>query len=98
MHQITIEPALVEKLDAAIHQAVLCDTSGRAIGFFSPLPDRPKTRGSTNSSRHYRSRGPKSCAKFARASLSTKSSIVWGFNGLPGILVAFCRDPIRADR
>jgi hypothetical protein len=42
MHQITVEPALVQKLDAAIHQAVLCDTSGRAIGFFSPLPDRPK--------------------------------------------------------
>ena len=39
MQQITVEPALVEKLGELQAQAVLCDASGRALGVFSPLAD-----------------------------------------------------------
>jgi len=39
MHQITVEPALGEKLANLSSQAILCDSSGRALGFFSPLKD-----------------------------------------------------------
>jgi hypothetical protein len=38
MHQITIESQLVEQLRHAEGQAVLCDSTGQALGFFSPLP------------------------------------------------------------
>jgi len=37
MHQITVEPALGEKLGELAGQAILCDSSGRVIGIFSPL-------------------------------------------------------------
>jgi hypothetical protein len=40
MHQITVEPALGKALGELEGQAVLCDSSGRALGFFSPLGDR----------------------------------------------------------
>ena len=42
MHQITVEPGLGEKLGELEGQAVLCDASGRVLGFFSPLGDRPQ--------------------------------------------------------
>jgi hypothetical protein len=41
MRQITIEPVLEHLLENTTSQVVLCDTAGRAIGFFSPLRDRP---------------------------------------------------------
>ena len=41
MQQITVDPGLVEKLGQLPGQAVLCDLEGRALGFFSPLKDRP---------------------------------------------------------
>jgi hypothetical protein len=41
MHEITVEPALGEKLVHLAGQAILCDADGRALGFFSPLPNRP---------------------------------------------------------
>jgi hypothetical protein len=42
MQQITVESRLGEKLCEAEEPAVLCDERGRAIGFFSPLRDRPR--------------------------------------------------------
>jgi len=42
VHQITVEPDLGQKLGELGCQVVLCDTAGRALGFFSPLPDRPR--------------------------------------------------------
>lgn len=39
MHQIVIEPALSQRLGRVEGQVVLCDTEGRAIGFFSPLEE-----------------------------------------------------------
>ena len=41
MHEITVDPGLVEKLGQLPGQAVLCDAEGHALGFFSPLKDRP---------------------------------------------------------
>jgi hypothetical protein len=37
MQQITVEQAMSEKLLGLENQALLCDSSGRALGFFSPL-------------------------------------------------------------
>jgi hypothetical protein len=42
MQEITVEPALGEQLGQLEGQAVLCDANGRALGFFSPLHDRPQ--------------------------------------------------------
>ncbi len=42
MHQITVESALGQKLGEVAEQAVLCDEAGRALGFFSPIHDRPR--------------------------------------------------------
>jgi len=42
MHQITVETALGQKLGEVLGQVVLCDAHGRALGFFSPLQDRPR--------------------------------------------------------
>jgi hypothetical protein len=39
MHQITVETALGKQLAQTSGQAILCDADGRALGFFSPLPD-----------------------------------------------------------
>ena len=41
MHEITVDAGLVEKLGQLPGQAVLCDSEGHALGFFSPLKDRP---------------------------------------------------------
>ncbi len=41
MQQINIESTLVQKLGSVNGQVVLCDEGGRALGFFSPLPDCP---------------------------------------------------------
>ena len=41
MQEITVDPGLVEKLGQLPGYAVLCDSEGRALGFFSPLKDRP---------------------------------------------------------
>ena len=40
MRQITVEPSLSKALDEIIGQAVLCDDTGRALRFFSPLPGK----------------------------------------------------------
>jgi hypothetical protein len=37
MQQIKVEPALGNQLSALERQTILCDSSGRAIGVFSPL-------------------------------------------------------------
>jgi hypothetical protein len=42
MQQITVEPALGQKLGELGCQVVLCDTNGRALGFFSPFHERPR--------------------------------------------------------
>ena len=41
MEKIIVESALGEKLGELDSQAVLCDSSGRALGFFSPLERLP---------------------------------------------------------
>lgn len=40
MHQITVEPALGQELGGLAGQALLCDATGRALGYFSPLKDK----------------------------------------------------------
>jgi hypothetical protein len=42
MQEITVDPALVEKLVRLPGQAILCDSEGRVLGAFSPWPDRPR--------------------------------------------------------
>jgi hypothetical protein len=42
MSKITVEGALEQKLGESSGQVVLCDANGRALGFFSPLEDRPR--------------------------------------------------------
>lgn len=37
MRQITVETDLGKQLSAVPSQAILCDSEGRALGFFSPL-------------------------------------------------------------
>ncbi len=37
MQQITVEPTLGSQLSALQGQAIVCDSSGRALGLFSPL-------------------------------------------------------------
>jgi hypothetical protein len=39
MRHITVEPALVKELRANLEQTILCDSTGQALGFFSPLRD-----------------------------------------------------------
>ncbi len=41
MQEVTVEPALGEKLGQLAGQAILCDSEGRVLGFFQPLRDRP---------------------------------------------------------
>lgn len=41
MDKIVVGPALHQKLGELRHQVLLCDSEGRALGFFSPLPGRP---------------------------------------------------------
>jgi hypothetical protein len=40
MQQITVEPVLGDKLAEVMGEAVLCDSSGRALGIFTPLAQR----------------------------------------------------------
>jgi hypothetical protein len=42
MQEITVESSLGDQLGKVSGQAILCDPNGRALGFFSPLPDRPR--------------------------------------------------------
>jgi hypothetical protein len=42
MHEVRIEPSLSDSLGQLAEQTILCDPSGRALGFFSPLPGRPR--------------------------------------------------------
>jgi hypothetical protein len=44
MQKLTVEANVGEQLGTASSQVVICDTSGRAIGFFSPLVDRPRIK------------------------------------------------------
>ena len=39
MHQITVEPTLGQELGEVVGQVLLCDANGRALGFFSPIPN-----------------------------------------------------------
>jgi hypothetical protein len=39
MNQITIQSALSDQLARVPGDVVICDSTGRALGFFSPLPD-----------------------------------------------------------
>ena len=41
MRKIIVEPSFGELLSTGSDQVVVCDASGRVIGFFSPLKDRP---------------------------------------------------------
>ncbi len=41
MHQITVEATLGQELSGLEGQVVLSDPSGRALGIFSPIPNRP---------------------------------------------------------
>jgi len=42
MHAIPVETALSEKLFQLTGEAILCDAEGRALGFFSPMPNHPQ--------------------------------------------------------
>jgi hypothetical protein len=42
MQQITVEPNFGQALDGVSNQVAVCDSSGRVIGFFSPLKGRPR--------------------------------------------------------
>lgn len=42
MQKVTVEPVLEQLLVSLDDQVVLCDSQGRALGFFSPLPDHPQ--------------------------------------------------------
>jgi hypothetical protein len=40
--EILVESTLSNTLGELSSQAILCDSEGRALGFFSPIPDRPR--------------------------------------------------------
>lgn len=42
MQTISVEAALGQTLSGLSGQAVFCDPEGRVLGFFSPLPNRPR--------------------------------------------------------
>jgi hypothetical protein len=42
MREITVESAIEEKLAALTGQTIVRDSQGRVLGFFSPVPGRPK--------------------------------------------------------
>lgn len=44
MQHIVVESNLGQALGELAGQVVLCDADGRALGFFSPLPDRPQAQ------------------------------------------------------
>ena len=41
MQEVIVEPGLSQTLGQLTGQAILCDAEGRALGFFSPIPDHP---------------------------------------------------------
>jgi len=42
MREIIVEPKLEEQFASLPSQTVVCDSQGRVLGFFSPIPDRPR--------------------------------------------------------
>jgi hypothetical protein len=44
MQEVLVEAGLSEKLGQLAGQAILCDAEGRALGFFSPMPDHPMVK------------------------------------------------------
>lgn len=42
MHEITVESSLGQQLGELSGQAIICDSAGRALGFFSPIPEHPR--------------------------------------------------------
>jgi hypothetical protein len=42
MQRITVESTLETTLNDLHGQAILCDSNGRALGLYQPLPDRPR--------------------------------------------------------
>ncbi len=44
MQEIIIDSNLSDKLEELSSQAILCDPDGRVLGFFSPIPDRPRVK------------------------------------------------------
>jgi hypothetical protein len=42
MQEITVEADLGKRLGGLAGQVILCDSDRRVLGFFSPLPDRPR--------------------------------------------------------
>lgn len=42
MQEIIVEPTLSDRLGELSSQVILCDSEGHALGFFSPIPDRPR--------------------------------------------------------
>jgi hypothetical protein len=42
MKEILVEQGLSHTLGELSSQAILCDSEGRALGFFSPIPNRPR--------------------------------------------------------
>jgi hypothetical protein len=42
MQELRVESAFGSQLTSLAGQTVLCDADGRALGFFTPLPNRPK--------------------------------------------------------
>lgn len=42
MQIITVDSEFGAKLGSATAQTVLCDDSGRVLGYFSPSPEKPK--------------------------------------------------------
>jgi hypothetical protein len=41
MQEVIVESGLSQTLGQLSSQAILCDVQGRALGFFSPMPDHP---------------------------------------------------------
>lgn len=41
MHTLTVESALGKQLNAMAEQVVVCDESGKVLGFFSPILEQP---------------------------------------------------------
>jgi hypothetical protein len=42
MYEITLKPEVGDLLSQVSGQAVLCDSNGRVLGFFSPTPSHPQ--------------------------------------------------------
>lgn len=42
MQEFVVEQSLGEQLGGLAGQVILCDSTGRVLGFFSPLPEHPR--------------------------------------------------------